>query len=95
MKSAKGWGRELSVDHQAVSREEFGAPTAAVRKRVFQKLAQIESTPRMVGAIKLSGSSGTYRVRAGDYRVVYEIDDSRETVFVTVVAHRREVYRDH
>ncbi|MBI4579691.1 MAG: type II toxin-antitoxin system RelE/ParE family toxin [Planctomycetes bacterium] len=59
----------------------------------MDRLARIEASPRAPGSVKLAGTKSTYRVRVGDWRIVYEIDDGRQTVFVTIVAHRREVYR--
>jgi mRNA interferase RelE/StbE len=46
-----------------------------------------------IGCKKLSGAEDLWRLRVGDYRVVYRIDDDKHTVDVTVVRHRREVYR--
>lgn len=42
----------------------------------------------------LSGARDLYRIRIGDYRVVYRVDDARHVIEVTALAHRREVYRD-
>ncbi len=64
-----------------------------VHRRVLARLARVEADPRAPGSVKLAGSQATYRVRVGDWRIVYEIDDRRSTVVVTIVAHRREVYR--
>jgi len=50
--------------------------------------------PRMAGVTKLSGHDKLYRARVGDYRIVYEIDDAKELITVSLVAHRRDVYRD-
>ena len=49
--------------------------------------------PRPVGVRKLVGSRSDWRVRIGEYRIVYEIDDRAETVTVMQVRHRRDVYR--
>jgi mRNA interferase RelE/StbE len=65
----------------------------SVQQRIVAGLAKIQCDPRGPGTVKLSGTKATYRVRVGDYRIVYEIDDGSRTVFVTIVAHRREVYR--
>lgn len=43
----------------------------------------------------MSGDDGLYRMRGGDYRAVYQIQDERLLVLVVKVGHRREVYRDH
>jgi mRNA interferase RelE/StbE len=49
--------------------------------------------PRPQGAVKISGDDNLWRVRVGDYRVVYEIHDDRLIVLVLRVAHRKDVYR--
>ncbi len=49
--------------------------------------------PRPTGCKKLVGGDKQWRLRIGEYRVVYEIDDQAKTVDVTRITHRREVYR--
>lgn len=49
--------------------------------------------PRPPGAKKLAGGDGEWRVRTGDYRVVYEIHDKTLRVLVVAVGHRRDIYR--
>lgn len=56
-----------------------------MRPRIIEKLAYIERDPRAPGCVKLAGSKATYRARVGTYRVVYEVDDARKIVFVTIV----------
>ena len=63
-----------------------------VARRIWDKLLTLEEDPRPRGTTKLEGSDG-YRVRIGDYRVVYLIDDRQKAVDVVRIAHRREVYR--
>ncbi len=63
-----------------------------VAERILKKLATLETAPRNPDAKKLKGRPA-WRVRVGDYRVIYEIDDSLRQVLVIVVGHRREVYR--
>ena len=65
----------------------------SIKSRVLDRLAELQTNPRPTGSVKLAGAHATYRLRVGDYRVVYEVDDSRHTVFATIIAHRREVYR--
>ena len=52
----------------------------------------LQTNPRPPGAKKLSGADG-YRVRSGDYRILYTIDDASKRVLVYRVGHRKEVYR--
>lgn len=55
-------------------------------------IEHLERDPRPSGAVKLKGSD-LWRIRVGDYRVVYAIDDGRKLVTVLRMGHRREVYR--
>jgi mRNA interferase RelE/StbE len=56
------------------------------------RLDTLASNPRPHGCKKLKGGNQEWRIRVGDYRAVYEIDDTAKTVDVTRIAHRREVY---
>ncbi len=59
-----------------------------------QRIATLADDPRPPQSRRLVGvSTGAYRLRQGDYRVVYEVDDDALEVTVTRVAHRRDVYR--
>ena len=66
--------------------------TGAVKKRVVARIESLGNDPRPHGCKKLAGSE-YWRIRVGDYRVVYSIDDKELLVLVIRVAHRREVYR--
>ncbi len=61
-------------------------------RRVTAALAALRDTPRPPGCVKLTGSD-LWRIRVGDYRVIYEIDDAAQVVTVIDVGHRRDVYR--
>lgn len=66
------------------------------RSRVASLFAAVEGLaedPRPHGCKKLAGADRTYRIRVGEYRVLYEIEDDVLVVLVIRVAHRREVYR--
>ena len=65
----------------------------ADRVRIVRAIQVLAGQPRGKGSEKLSGTEGRYRVRVGDYRVVYAIDDDERTVDVVKIGHRREVYR--
>jgi mRNA interferase RelE/StbE len=64
-----------------------------VRRRLQAAIELLASEPRPPAAVQLVGGAGEWRVRTGDYRIVYEIHDDRLVVLVIRVAHRREVYR--
>lgn len=61
--------------------------------RILVALKELASNPRPSGCKKLVGGERDWRVRVGDYRVLYEIDDAEKTVRVLNVKHRREAYR--
>ena len=61
-------------------------------RRVARKIADLAKAPRPTGCRKLSGGN-EYRLRQGDYRIVYAVDDQRQLVEVVKIGHRREVYR--
>ena len=56
------------------------------------RIENLAENPRPPGAIKLAGQEA-YRIRVGDYRVVYAIADERLVILVVDVGHRREIYR--
>jgi mRNA interferase RelE/StbE len=60
--------------------------------RIMPRLEHLTTAPRPSGCKKLKGGDNEWRIRVGDYRIVYEIDDAARTVDVTRIAHRREVY---
>lgn len=62
------------------------------RRRVVARIERLADDPRPHGCEKLSGQD-KYRVRQGDSRVLYEIDDQESSVTVVKVARRRDVYR--
>ena len=64
-----------------------------VHDRVITSIRALAKNPRPSGCRKLAGSKGDWRIRVGDYRVVYEIADEIRVVRVNRVRHRREVYR--
>lgn len=60
-------------------------------ERVRDAIASLAENPRPTGCKKLTGRNG-WRIRIGNYRVIYEIDDSRREVTVLDIGHRRDIY---
>jgi mRNA interferase RelE/StbE len=75
-----------------VQREFLKLP-AKIRVRVTDAIRSLQANPRPAGCKKLAGNADYYRIRGGDYRVLYEIRDRVLLVLVIKVGHRREVYR--
>ena len=67
--------------------------SSPIRRRVSDSILALASDPRPVGCRKLVGSSDDWRIRVGDYRVIYQIADTIRVVRVTRVRYRREVYK--
>jgi len=72
--------------------KELEALPLAQRRRVVTRIRGLAAEPRPHGVEKLSGEE-KYRVRQGNYRVLYTIDDTKHEVVVVKIAHRRDVYR--
>jgi mRNA interferase RelE/StbE len=64
-----------------------------VRVRVYEALRALAENPHPHGCCKLAGSDSDWRIRVGDYRIIYAIDKTARAVRVMRVRHRREVYR--
>jgi mRNA interferase RelE/StbE len=58
----------------------------------LDRIIVLASEPRPVGAVKLTGRGNDWRIRIGEYRLVYEIDDAHQTITILIVGHRRDVY---
>jgi mRNA interferase RelE/StbE len=63
------------------------------RQRLTARIQGLAAEPRPHGCEKLAGYDDRYRVRQGDYRIVYLLDDIERTVTIFKIGHRREVYR--
>lgn len=66
---------------------------AEIFQRLIAAIQALADDPRPDGCKKLTGSENDWRIRVGDYRVLYEIDDKNQIVRILRVRHRREAYR--
>jgi len=64
-----------------------------IRSRITQALLALEATPRPPGVTKLSGSVNRWCIRIGDYRILFEVHDTDQTILVLRIVHRRDAYR--
>jgi mRNA interferase RelE/StbE len=67
--------------------------SSEIHDRVIAAIQGLATNPRPSGCRKLAGSKNDWRIRVGDYRVIYEIADEIRVVRINRVRHRREVYR--
>jgi mRNA interferase RelE/StbE len=63
------------------------------RQRIVHRIEALAANPRPAGVEKLSGTSEKYRIRQGNFRIVYEIQDEILVVFIVRIADRKDVYR--
>ena len=84
---------DYSVTLTASASKELHELPDKIITRIVTHLEALAATPRPHGCQKLHGGDKEYRIRIGDYRIIYVIEDSRKIVDVTRIAHRREVYR--
>jgi mRNA interferase RelE/StbE len=80
------------VTFAASARKELTGLPPDVIARLLPKVRELAGNPRPAGCKKLHGYKNRWRIRAGNYRVVYAIDDAGKSVDITRIAHRKEVY---
>ena len=64
----------------------------ADQRRISEKIKALGADPRPNGCVKLTGAEDAYRIRVGEYRVVYLIEDAIRVITITRIGHRRDIY---
>jgi mRNA interferase RelE/StbE len=82
-----------TIDVRPRARRSLRQLDPPVRETIAQVIDGLASDPRPAGFLPLTGHRPYLRVRSGDYRVVYTVDDSARVVTIAAVGHRREIYR--
>ncbi|PYL80336.1 MAG: plasmid stabilization protein [Verrucomicrobia bacterium] len=65
----------------------------SIHDRIVRAINALSRNPRPPGCRKLSGSENDWRIRVGDYRIIYEVADADQVIRINRVRHRREIYR--
>jgi mRNA interferase RelE/StbE len=81
-----------AVDIHAPAKKSLCRLPENFQTRIARSMLALAENPRPSGVVKLSGRDG-WRIRIGDYRVIYTIDDVKKEVVIYAVGHRREIYR--
>jgi mRNA interferase RelE/StbE len=68
-------------------------PDKTLRARLKEAIDGLEGDARPPGCLKMKGEEGLYRLRVGDYRIIYQIQDAVLLVLVVEIGNRREIYR--
>ncbi len=83
-----------SIEITPAARRQLKKLDNEMRRRIGRRIDSLSDNPRPEGVVKLTGvSPPLYRVREGDYRILYAIEDEQLIVLVVRIAHRSEVYR--
>ena len=64
-----------------------------VQNKIINRLEVLAIEPRPPGVVKLAASTSLYRVREGDYRIIYQIEDKLLLLLITKVGHRKDIYK--
>jgi len=84
---------EYRVEVKDRAIKELAKLQADIGRRVLNSLEALAVNPRPMQSRKLVETASSYRLRVGDYRVLYQVDDKGKIITVFRIAHRREVYR--
>ena len=82
-----------AVEFSPSAAREFRKLAPEIQRRLSPDIDSLAQNPRRSGAKKLKGREDLWRIRVGDYRIIYEVRDRTLVVLVVRVAHRRDDYR--
>ena len=85
---------DYSMTFARSARKELEKLPPSLARRIFRRIEALMKVPRPSGAIRLQGNSNLWRIRVGDYRVIYSIDDPARMIDISAVRNRRDAYRD-
>ncbi|MBI2514769.1 type II toxin-antitoxin system RelE/ParE family toxin [Candidatus Wolfebacteria bacterium] len=81
---------EIFIERRA--EKEFIRLPQETQNRIKLSILNLKNNPRPAQVRKISGSKNYYRLRVGDYRIVYEVDDSQKKINIFRIRHRKEAY---
>ncbi|MEK9137437.1 MAG: type II toxin-antitoxin system RelE/ParE family toxin [Bacteroidota bacterium] len=84
---------DYQITFARTARKELESLSAALVERMIKKIDGLAMEPRPRGCRKLSGEENLWRIREGDYRIVYAVFDRERVVDIVRIRHRRDVYR--
>jgi len=84
---------DYAITFARSARRELEALDAPIIRRVVSRIDGLAKEPRPSGYRKLHGEQNLWRIRIGDYRVIYSVDDRQQIVDIVRIRHRREAYR--
>jgi mRNA interferase RelE/StbE len=85
--------KTFTVQYRRSAEKDLESLPAAIVQRVRDAIRQLAENPRPHGCLKLKGYDNKYRIRVGDFRVLYEIHEKIIVVLIIEITHRKDVYR--
>jgi mRNA interferase RelE/StbE len=85
---------DYKISFARPARKELGNLPIAIAGRALNRIEKLASNPRPRGATKLRGRKNLWRIRVGEHRVIFSVDDKAEEIDIIHIRHRRDVYRD-
>lgn len=82
---------EIKVDRKAA--KFIAAQSKNVQRQIVSKIRSLAKDPRPQNCKQLKGMDGVYRIRSGDYRIIYQVIDKQLIVLVVRVGHRKDIYK--
>jgi len=89
---ASGASPDYTILFARSARNELERLPSKFAMRILRRIERLALNPRPRGSRKLAGCENLWRIRVGEYRVIYAIDDSQRIVDISVVRHRRDAY---
>jgi mRNA interferase RelE/StbE len=83
---------EYTIVFARSARKELESLSEALGRRILARIEALAADPRPHRCVKLAGSEDLWRIRVGDYRVLYAIDDALQVIDVIAVRHRKDAY---
>ena len=84
---------DYTITFARSARKELEELDEKLVNRIFQKIEALATNPRPSGCQKLVGNKHLWRIRVGDYRIVYAVYDDKNLVDIVAVRHRKDVYK--
>ncbi len=85
---------DYSITFARSARKELEKSPSSAAQRILERIEALMKAARPSSAVKLQGNKNLWRIRIGDYRVIYSIDDSARVIDISAVRNRRDAYRD-
>ncbi|MBM3897295.1 MAG: type II toxin-antitoxin system RelE/ParE family toxin [Thaumarchaeota archaeon] len=81
------------IEYSSRAQKSLGSLSSDTRRRVLEKISELSENPFPRGVVKLHGEENTYRLRVGDFRVLYEVYRQQRAILIVKIEHRSTAYR--